>query len=329
MTLEIKTATLEPHRNTFANIERRFGDKPASRYQEATYDLQSVTNFHYRPLWQPQYELNDANRTQIKMNDWYDLKDPRQFYYGTYVQQRAKQQEATETNYSFFEKRGLTEHLSEEVKNHLITYLLPLRHVEHTANLNNMYGCSFGYGAALTQALLYNAMDRLGNAQYLSRIGLILDGNTAQSLAAAKHEWMSNPDWQLMRALCEEMTTVEDWFEVFIAQDLVVDTLVYSLFFEQLDEKFSAMGSRDIALLTEFMHVWTKDTNRWLDSVLKLVASESEENRVLLEKWVQHWRQKAIEALKPVVTAMLDDSEALNNADAQLETRLAKMGITA
>ena len=89
MSIEIKTATLDPIRQSFANIERRFGEKPASRYQEATYDLQAEVNFHYRPLWQPEYELNDKGRTAIVMNDWYDLKDPRQFYYGTYVQNRA------------------------------------------------------------------------------------------------------------------------------------------------------------------------------------------------------------------------------------------------
>lgn len=328
MTLEIKTATLKPIRNTFANIERRFGDKPASRYQEATYDLQGEVNFHYRPLWQPQHELNDKSRTQIKMADWYDLKDPRQFYYGTYVQQRAKHQEATETNYSFFDKRGLAEHLPEDVKSHLITYLIPLRHVEHTANLNNMYGCAFGYGTAITQALLYNAMDRLGNAQYLSRIGLLLDGNSSESLATAKQEWLKNPAWQGMRALCEEMTTVEDWFEVFIAQDLIVDTLVFNLFYEQLDQKLAAMGGRDVALITEFMQVWNKDSGRWLDSVLKTVASESEDNRARLEEWVQQWRVKTLAALKPVTEAMLDNSDALAIADAVLEARLKKVGIS-
>lgn len=51
MSHEIKTATLEPVRNTYANIERRFGDRPANRYQEATYDIQGETNFHYRPVW--------------------------------------------------------------------------------------------------------------------------------------------------------------------------------------------------------------------------------------------------------------------------------------
>ena len=50
MTLEIKTATIAPVRHTYANIARRFGEKPATRYQEATYDAQATANFHYRPL---------------------------------------------------------------------------------------------------------------------------------------------------------------------------------------------------------------------------------------------------------------------------------------
>ncbi len=36
MTIEIKTSTLEPIRNTFEHTIRRFGDKPTSRYQEAS-----------------------------------------------------------------------------------------------------------------------------------------------------------------------------------------------------------------------------------------------------------------------------------------------------
>ncbi len=135
MTIEIKTATLEPVRNTYANVMRRFGDKPATRYQEATYDLQAEINFHYRPLWQPDFELNDPRRTAIKMADWYAFRDPRQFYYGTYVQQRAKMQENAEGNYAFFEKRDLARHLSEQQRADLIRYLVPLRHLELAANL--------------------------------------------------------------------------------------------------------------------------------------------------------------------------------------------------
>lgn len=326
MSIEIKTSTLEPVRHTFAHIERRFGDKPATRYQEATYDVQAETNFHYRPYWDPERELNDPRRTALVMQDWYALKDPRQFYYGTYVQQRAKMQEIAESNFAFFEKRGLAEQLGDAVRSEVIRYLIPLRHIEHTANLNNMYGTAYGYGTAITQALLYDGMDRLGIAQYLSRIGLLLDGNSGEVLKEAKSLWMNDPIWQGTRALCEETLVVKDWFELFLAQDLVIDTLMHELFYNQFDQKLTQNGGRDIAMLTEFMQQWNKDTGRWVDAVIKTAAAESEHNKTLMAKWIETWRGKAAEALAPVAEEMLG-ADALAAALTVLDKRVAKAGI--
>ncbi|MCP4596341.1 aromatic/alkene monooxygenase hydroxylase subunit beta [Neptuniibacter sp.] len=326
MTIEIKTATLEPVRNTFAHIERRFGDKPATRYQEATYDVQSEAYFHYRPLWQPDKELNDPTRTEIKMEDWYAFKDPRQFYYGAYVQQRSKMQEVAENNYAFFEKRDLARHLPEDMKAKLIRYLVPLRHVEHGANLNNMYASAYGYGTAITQACLYNGMDRLGIAQYLSRIGLILDGNSGDALAEAKLNWLDEKIWQGVRAAVEEMTTTEDWFEVLVAQDVVMDSLINDLFYNQFDQWLQDNGAQDVGMLTEFMQVWAKDTNRWVDAVLKIAAAESAENKALLEQWVTKWKGKVLPAMELLAGEMLG-AEALAQAEAALDKRLNKAGL--
>ncbi len=326
MTIEIKTSMLEPVRNTFAHIERRFGDKPATRYQEATYDVQSEINFHYRPLWQPELELNDKRRTAIQMTDWYAFKDPRQFYYGSYVQQRAKMQEVAENNYAFFEKRNLADHLSEEVRASLIRFLVPLRHVEHTANLNNVYGAAYGYGTAITQALMFDGMDRLGMAQYLSRIGLILDGNSGDSLVEAKAQWMTADIWQGVRGLCEEMLITKDWFELLIAQDFVVDSLIANLVYEQWDQQVAANGGQDVAMLTEFMQVWHKDTARWADAVVKVAAAESEENHALIAGWIAKWRGKAAEALAPLSREMLGE-DALADALSAIDKRSAKAGI--
>ena len=112
MNIEIKTTTVEPIRHTFSHTRRRFGDKPASRYQEASFDIEAVTNFHYRPLWQPEKLLNDPSRTAVQMADWYAVSDPRQYYYGAYVQARAKMQENAEHDYAFCEKRDMLAGLS-------------------------------------------------------------------------------------------------------------------------------------------------------------------------------------------------------------------------
>ncbi|WP_019529165.1 aromatic/alkene monooxygenase hydroxylase subunit beta [Dasania marina] len=326
MSLEIKTTTLQTNRNTYANIERRFGDKPASRYQEASYDLQSTEFFHCRPLWQPEKTINDETRTVIVMEDWYDFKDPRQFYYGAYVQQRSKMQEAAENNYAFFEKRKLDQLLPAGIKDKLVRYLVPLRHVEHGANLNNMYACAYGTGTTLTQACLYNAMDRLGIAQYLSRIGLVLDGHTGETLAEAKQYWMEAPIWQGLRAYIEETTVTEDWFEVWVAQDVVLDTLLYDLYYRQFDQWLHANGAQDVAMLTEFMQTWMKESNRWVDAVLKTVSAESDDNREQMEQWLSKWKAAAIKALQPLAEDLLG-KDSLNDSVAVLDKRLDKAAL--
>lgn len=329
MSLEIKTATVEPIRQTFANIARRFGEKPASRYQEATYDAQATANFHYRPLWMPDKQLNDPSHTALTMQDWYALKDPRQFYYGAYVQNRAKMQEAAENNYAFFEKRDLAQFIHADVKARILFALLPLRHVEQTANLNMMSGSAYGYGTALTQACLYAAMDRLGMAQYLSRIGLLLDGNSGQSLAEAKQIWMTHPAWQGVRALCEEMLVQKDWGELFVAQNLIADGLMNQVFYQQFDSWLANNGGRDIAMLTEFMQLCLKDHAAWSDSVLKTLAAENEANRELLTQWCHTWQGKVFAAYQPLLAELFgDQADAVAQAaQTDINKRASKIGL--
>lgn len=326
MTIEIKTSTLDSVRNTYEPMRRRFGDKPATRYQEASYDIQATDNFHYKPLWSPEYQLNDARRTVIKMEDWYVLRDPRQFYYGVYVQSRAKMQEAADNNYQFFEKRRLGDLLDSSVKQKLIEFVLPFRHVDHTANLNNVYASAYGVSTIFTQALLYYGMDRLGVAQYLSRMGLILDGNTGDSLQQAKQHWLHGSHFQPLRKLCEESLTIDDWYEVFLLQDLLIDTLHFELMYHQLDNWFAQNGAQDVSMLTEFMQVWFKDSARWVDAVIKATAAASDENKVQLESWIDKWCDSVELSLAAVAEPALSN-EAMANAVEALNKRLTKVGL--
>ncbi len=326
MTIEIRTATLEPVRNTYEHIKRRFGDKPASRYQEGSYDLAPENNFHYRPLWQPDKLLNDTSRTAVVMEDWYAYRDPRQFYYGTYVQARAKLQEVTESNYAFFDKRGLADRMDDEVKEKIVRCLVPLRHAELAANMNNVSCTAYGTATVLTQAFLYNGMDRLAIAQYLSRIGLLLDGNSGDCLARAKEYWTTDPAWQGMRRYVENTLTLEDWFEIYIAQDVVLDTLVYDLIYRQFDQVITEAGGSDLAMLTEFMQEWYKDNSRWVDATLKTTLAESDHNRQLVGKWVAEWREKAATDLAPLAEIAVGE-DAINASLEVLNKRLAKAGL--
>ena len=330
MQVDIKTTSVEPIRQTFTHIAERLGaDKPASRYQEATFDLQPTTNFHYRPLWEPELELYDVRRTQIIMKDWYALRDPRQFYYGAYTITRARQQETMEKNIDFIDKRGLMRDLPEAVRNKLIFAFVPLRHLEWGANANNCYCTAYAWGTAITQATMFHTMDRLGLAQYLSRMGLLLDGHTGDSLALGKTLWMEHAAWQGLRRLAEKMMVTRDWFEVFVAQNVVLDGLIYPLVFQRYEAQVSAARGPALSLLTEFMSQWFDETSRWVDAVLKVAAAESAENAARLGSWVSAWRGEFRQALAPYAAELFDDQAPaqLEAIDAALSARVAKLGI--
>jgi len=326
MSIEIKTHTVEPIRHTFSHIRRRFGDKPASRYQEASYDIESKINFHYRPMWQPDKLLNDPSRTCLKMRDWYAVSDPRQYYYGTYVQTRARMQETTEHEFAFCEKRELLQRLTAEQRERVLRVLIPLRHAEMAANMNNSGIAADGFASTVTQMHIYHAMDRLGIAQYLSRIGLMIDGSTGTSLDAAKQQWLLDPTWQPLRRLVEDSLVVKDWFELTLLQNLVSDGLLFPLIYQKFDETLSAEGAGDVGMLTEFMRNWFAESSRWVDAMVKTVAAESPENRVQIEAWIEHWQGRVVEALAPLAEKG-PGQDALTAVQQEFATRLAKLGL--
>ncbi|MCE1240072.1 MAG: aromatic/alkene monooxygenase hydroxylase subunit beta [Azonexaceae bacterium] len=328
MQIDLRTVAIKPLRQTFDHLVERFGDKPASRYQEGSYNIQQESIFHYRPAWDADRVLFDKKRTQIRMKDWYALKDPRQFYYGAYTIARARQQEAAESSFDMIEERGLAELLPDELKQLALDILLPMRHVAWGGNMGNAYISAYGYGTVITQPCLYHAMDHLGVAQYLTRIGLVLDG--PEALATAKEAWMSGPDWQPMRRHVENLLVLEDWFEIFVAQNLVLEGLLNPMLYDHLDADFSARGGTAISMMTRFMAEWSTETAKWIDAQIKAAAAESPENRNVLSAWVRQYRAATLEALAPIAGRAFGEhaDETLAELSAEFNNRCSKLGLS-
>lgn len=332
MTVEIRVQSVKPLRHTFGHIAHRFGDKPASRYQEGTYDLQSEVNHHYKPLWDPEREIYDTRRTAIVMRDWYALKDPRQHYYGSWTIARARQQESAERQIELVREHDWLRRLGDEARQGVILGLLPLRYVEWGANTSLGLVAAYGYGTALTQAAAMGMMDRLGLAQHLSRIGLLLDGQTGASLKAARTAWLEDAAWQDLRREVENLFVRRDPIEVLVAQSLVQDALVDALVLRRFEPAWSGAGgdAAVMAMLLDFPLRWHEESARWVDAVVKVMAAESESNRALLRDWADAWRSAFAAALRPLARRVLGEAAgdaALRQAEDALQTRLARLGL--
>ena len=284
MQIDLRTVSITPLRQTYNHIaERQGADKPASRYIEGTMNVQPDVNFHYRPTWDPEHELFDPRRTRLVMKDWYALKDPRQFYYGAYTQARARMQEVAEADFEFVETRGLADRFDDAARRVALDFYVPLRHVAWGANMNGAYQCAYGYGTAITQPCLYAGMDQLGIAQYLTRLGLLL--GTPGELEAGKQAWLEAPAWQPLRRLVEDTWVMKDWFELYVAQNVVLDGVLFGLAYKEVDQALSERAGPVVSMLTRFQAEWAQDANKWVDAVMKVAAAESPENKALLSEW--------------------------------------------
>jgi phenol hydroxylase P1 protein len=327
MELNIANVEIEPKRHTFGHIARRFGeDRPASRYEEAVYDGQATENFHYKPLWEPEFEMYDVNRTIIKMDDWYKLLDPRKFHYMTYVSTRAKENAASQQSFDFVEKNALANKIDKETKEKIYKYLAPLRHYEYGANLNNLNIVARGYGTAFNSAALFYASDSLAMAQHVTKTILTISNNDTSILDSAKDIWMDDIDWQPLRELMENTMVLKDPIELLIAQNVALDGMVIPLLVKEFSTELAKSGDYTLQMLVDFIFSWQEDTTKWLDSIIKVMADESEDNKEQLSKWSKEYIDKTKVALTPL-SKFSTNKELLGEIEQNLIDRLNKSGL--
>ena len=121
---------------------------------------------------------------------------------------------------------------------------------------------------------------------------------------------------------------MKDWFETFIAQNVVLDSLINDLYYRQLDAWLGQNGGQDLLMLTDFMSNRATESQRWVDSVIKIAVKESDANADLIRSWISTWRIRAQQALELLAVEMLNEN-ALPEAFAALEARLQKIGLEA
>ena len=306
MQYELRYQVLEPKRHTYQNVIDRLGDQPASRYLEATLDVEPRENFHYRPTWVKDRELYDERYTALQLTDPYSYTDPRQLYYTPYVTQRAALHDEFGKTLGYLEERDLLPKLPETWQAALATAVVPLRHYESGAQLVSVAGARFAYGTSLEQCCTFAAFDRIGNAQMLSRVGIALGGGSGDVLTRAKREWMDGAQLQPLRRLIEEIMVLGDWAEGILAIDQI-DTLLYPLLYRGLDEAALLGGAGAYSLVAQHFTAWFADQRKWLDALVAAWAGDEQHgaaNREVLARIGQAWGGRAREAVAALAAAV-------------------------
>lgn len=312
MQYELRQRVIAPRRQTFTNLIDRYGDRPATRYQEGSIDVQPTENFHYRPLWDPEHELYDVEFSALRLTDPYSFTDPRQYYYAPYVTARAQLHDAFLKTLDYIDERGLIGRMPESWKQLIGLVVVPLRHYESGAQLVTIDGARFSYGTTIEQCLTYAAFDRVGNAQMLSRLGIALGDATTQRLVAAKEAWTGAEHQQGLRRLVEELLVERDWAVATVGLDLA-DQLLYPLLYQYLDEVAVTADAGAYSLIAQHLSNWFTEHRRWLDALYQAWLNDpehGESNRAVLAGVVWNRLPQAVAAVHDLAEAIDADTDA-------------------
>lgn len=209
---------------------------------------------------------------------------------------------------------------------HVVHFLLPLRHLEIAAHLNNLF-ISVNSNSIVTQStFLTESGNRLLNAQLLSELATCLGGNSESLALKSDAYWVQNPVWKDVHTYIEATLSSTDWFETFIAQHIVFDSLINDLYYRQLNHWLQEQCKEAAELLIPAVIRPTDESQTWSDTLLKSVNDESDHNRSLIQSWVSHWRIQAQQSLALFSDQLLNDG-ALANAFCHLEQRLNNLEI--
>lgn len=308
MQFELRQQVIEPLRQTFTPLVKRYGDRPATRYEEGSIGIQSTEHFHYRPLWDPQHDIYDADYSALKLSDPDAYTDPRQFYYTPYVVNRASLHEAFGRNLSYVVDRDLLTKMPQAWQDLVTKTVLPLRYYESGAQLLNVEGGRFAYGTTLEQVFTYASFDRIGNAQILSRIGIALGENSDAVLALTKPAWLDDASLQGLRRLIEELLVEPDWALSNIGLDLA-DRLIFPLLTTHLDEAALLGGAGAYSLLIQQLGVWWKDQRKWLDALISAWITDPEHGKSNVEQL----STLAAQRLPQVTAAVIELAQAMDS----------------
>lgn len=163
---------------------------------------------------------------------------------------------------------------------------------------------------------------------YLTRLGLALADTDA--LREGKQAWLKDPSWQPLRRYVEDTLVVEDWFELFVAQNLVLDGLLYPLIYEYFDQAVADKAGGTISMLTRFQRAWFDDASKWVNSVIKIAAGESPENLDTIRAYLKRWLPRGVAALSPLA-ALAFGSEGpgiMEEVSQEFAGRVGKLGVT-
>lgn len=254
-----------------------------------------------RPAWR-------AESTRLRHPNWFAFRDPAAQWNRTYIRMQAEQERALER-------------ISEDAAG-LLPKIDPVWLREIVGGHYRVwsffeYGLFRAFSPAqrealsdpLGNALCFEAFDHLRHAQDIVLHMIALEAHVPGFREEdAKARWLADPVYQPARRLVEELIGFEDWAELAVVVNLIVTPILFPVAVSGMVLEF---GPRHNDPVTPMLALGAERDRRrngaYAEELVRMVTapdvSEAEENRRVIQSWIDHWTprvEEAAEAMAPI-----------------------------
>jgi toluene monooxygenase system protein E len=265
--------------------------------------------------WNAQYQTGSP----VKCNDWDRFYDPRQTTYTSYTELASAKETFTTQLLQSIDATGHDMSLSANGLAFLARVLPTLRYPTHGLQMIAAYGGHMAPESRVAVASLFQTADEVRRVQLLAYRTAQLERRTPHIGRASKALWEDEPIWQPLRELIERLLVAYDWAESLLALNLVVKPAFDELFMKHVARVAQDKGDDVLTQLFYSLYddcTWHRD---WTRALVATLLSDREENRAVIESWVDRWRPLAFRAVAAFSPLFVGGSVPFVDVEAQVE----------
>jgi propane 2-monooxygenase small subunit len=153
-------------------------------------------------------------------------------------------------------------------------------------------------------AISVNSMHRIRAAQDLALYNLTLTEEIEGFEGSAHLEtWNSDPAWQGVHELAEQLTGIDDWCEALFAANIIFEPLVGELFRSQLVQHAAPRNGDFITptVVGAEEYDFAERDLRYTTAMFELLTNDKEfaaQNKALAGQWLSTWVPRALSAAR-------------------------------
>jgi toluene monooxygenase system protein E len=238
------------------------------------------------------------SKTRWKSGHWESFRDPDKLTYRTYIERQSQSEQALESVFDASRATDSLRHIDPEWVNALRGFLPSMRFAEWGVSMAHQYVGRFAISGLIANCAVLQSFDELRHTQRIAEISRELD-RVHGGFGGYRETWMSDPMFQPLREMLERICVCQDWGEVIVATNLVLEPLLQPVFLGALQE----LGAehRD-TVLPHLAYSLSLDEQRhvtWANALAKMLTSEGDENVAVTREWFERWIRHAGAAVTP------------------------------